>query len=1162
MSVRPVPDHSHAAFVSDYGANTLQSDLINAVKKWLECKYGKSYKFVLDSKKWEHVTGDKRDYRSEFYQDDKDRPRIKVVVHSHKTNENITFDDYAEVFEPTYRAWLEEQRELTAVEKAEFARRREERKLDAEKKAAERELKQRCDAEKAAQDEAERKEHIRAAIESHGKLPTTGRSPYLERKLGDSDVSGTRFRGTIAEYAFVDPLTQQIVGLQRIMANGKKLTVKGSTLKGAGVFLNGLPPKNHEGKIRIGESVTTTETARRAWNDSARYVASSSASNLCRVAAQLERRCPKATIELILDNDWQKAREFDEHGKPKPNTGLEMGHRLAMRRGYQVYQPDFGDLENVPGLGTLSDFNDLYKAGGMDEVRRQLVPRGADPDWAFKGLRAKERGRLRGLFCHHDLTVVNQQHLDPSWIIKGRDNAAHSSHGTGKTYGLKSFFAENPDLSVLYISPLSALAVENASKFKDVGFVSYQDTKDDSQLRRAKRLTITPDSLIRLTSEGAALPYYEAVVIDEPSYTLERLLSKIRYKKIVFDTLRCVLQRAETTVWLDADLNTPTVNLWAQWLPESRFNVALNEYMTGTGRTFTIVKEQADLQNLALEMLGNGRKVCYNTNTKKPGRAAQLLIQKQQPDLKTLYVSADNGGDDDVEGFFKDVAGTVADLDCLIYTPKISTGVSIDQPHNFEAVFSEISTNVDVGTPNGAIQQAERARDVAQKYAWVEGTTSRTYLTDPDEIAARWLESHEYDADLLGLTPEGKRGLSDPVYEGIARDVTLVNNYAKRHYRWEFLKQLYLRGYQIEFAEAQADGAEADETDDLIAVRRSLEQTAHETEVTANDFNDGLKAKELARKQNRTGEETAELTAYQVRQTFALDDGENVTTEQVKQFKRGALLREVRRLEIATADQATLRLLSERQHEEGELYARDMRLYGVEGAVGRWVLEALHITPETLEVHDETPLRADSETIVQLVEKLIKHRKAIRGAGINLPEADKLRATPMTTVGSLLRRVNLKTRSTGRNQPNRPRVIDPDGLTYMRELVMRRREKAEKLAQLANETGEAYIKEKTPPVSSPPVSTIPKPVVIVAQNPPKKAVVQSLETTELVTITAYTGDYARLKHVLTTGPLQDDRYFNGLRVSCEQAVQGNLPAQWHVDATLRQPEVQRRLGLT
>lgn len=1163
------PDHSHAAFVADEGSETILAKLKDAAEAFVRDLFDGTSISLKYNAGWQKLGGAKRklEYNAKVphHRTSHERPVVTCAVRDHKAGETQKFDSY-DVFDDLYREWLERRRALTAEERAAWKARHAERLRANAQAAREREHKQRLAEQKAKQEEAERAEYIRTAIERYGRLPTTGKSPYLVRKLGDSDVPGTRFDGKTVVYALTDPASKQVVGLQRIKPDGEKKTVWGSVLQGTGVFMTGLPPKNFTGTIRVGESVTTTETARRAKADGAHYAASMSAGNLQDLAAKLEQRCPKATLELILDNDWQTALEFDENGKPKPNTGLEVGHKLAMRRGYRVLQPDFGAFKGQDAFGTLSDFNDLFKAAGMEEVRRQLVPRDADPEWAFKGVRERECRRLRALFGKHDLTVVNRRHLGSAWIEKGQDNATRSSHGTGKDYGAIQFVAENPDLSVLHVCPTIALCENTAAKYKDLGGVSYRHPSvrnNDEALRRARRLTITPDSLVRLTSSGAALPYYDVVIIDEPSHILERLLSKMWQKKLVLDTLRCVLQRAETTVWLDADLDTPTVNLWARWLPESRFNVVLNDYLTGTGRTFTVLKEQAEMQTLALELLGQGERVCYNTNTKKPGRAAQLLIQERLPEVRTLYVSADNSGDEEVEEFFKDVAGTVADLDCLIYTPKISTGVSIDQPHDFSAVLSEISTSADVGTPNGAVQQAERARDVLQKYVWLEGANARTYTTDPDEIAARWGESHTWDAELLGLTAGGKRGLSDPVYEGIAQDVTLQNNRAKRHFRWEFLRQLYLRGYRIEFADRRTVDAGA-EADDPIAVRRALEQEAHEAEAVANDRNDGLRAKELAQKQNPTGTDTAELTAYRARQTFALDDGEALTTEHIKQFRRGSLLREVKRLETAAADQATLRLLSERQHEEGELYARDMRLYGVEGTVYRWVLEALNVTPETLEVHDETPVNAQSPGIKRLIEKLVRHRKAIQGAGIALSEPDRMRAVPMTVVGNLLKRLNLKTRSAGRNQPQRPRVIDPEQLAYMREIVLRRRERATRIAESVNETGNAYIKGNTLPVS--PALEL----VLTTFHPAQEAVNPPAETApsvpEPVALPAYELSPWHIPHYeglrafvreAEPGPQRE-----ALLESFNQADHRNPVALKAISAYLEDPAVQQLMGLT
>ncbi len=535
------PDHSHAAFMADEG-DDLKSAYLDQAKKWLSDTHGQAVDLKTDDRWHPLVRGGKCDYRASQYQDDKDRPRLKLVVHNHKTGDNDTFDDYGEVFEPSYREWLERRRELTAEERRRFNEERAARRAAEQKRAAEQERKQRRAAAKTAWVEKKRAENIRDAIEAFKILATTGTSAYLARKLGDSDVPGTRFSNGEIQYALTDPATKETVGIQSIANDGKKHTEWGSQPKGAGVFLTGLPPKNYDGRIRVAEGVVTAETGRRVKPDAC-YVAALSAGNIRTLCAALQKRCPNATIELLLDHDWQKALELDaETGELKRNTGMEVGHALAMRRGYRVFQPDFSAHQTAKG--SLSDWNDLLRVAGWDEVRQQFTAREPDPEWAFKGEREKEAARLRTLFSKHDLSIVNQQYLNPSWIIRGRDNAARSSHGTGKSHGLEAFCEQNPEVSVLYVAPLTALTVERAAKNKAQGFRCYKDKDlDDVQLRRTKRLTITPDSLVRLTSDGATLPHFDVVVIDEPQHLLERLLGNMPYKQVVLGTLRRLLQR-------------------------------------------------------------------------------------------------------------------------------------------------------------------------------------------------------------------------------------------------------------------------------------------------------------------------------------------------------------------------------------------------------------------------------------------------------------------------------------------------------------------------------------------------------------------------------------------------------------------------------------------
>lgn len=154
---------------------------------------------------------------------------------------------------------------------------------------------------------------------------------------------------------------------------------------------------------------------------------------------------------------------------------------------------------------------------------------------------------------------------------------------------------------------------------------------------------------------------------------------------------------------------------------------------------------------------------------------------------------------------------------------------------------------------------------------------------------------------------------------------------------------------------------------------------------------------------------------------------------------------ELRRLELAGADQARLRCRHERQHAPAERYCADERFYGVEAFVYRTALEVYNVDLTTYTLTNDEPVTETSPRVTQAIEAFVERRDEINAAGFNLRPADKMRAEPLTVFGNLFRRVNLTTTSP-RNQAGRERRINEDALTYMRDLITARREReAERL---------------------------------------------------------------------------------------------------------------------
>lgn len=135
-----------------------------------------------------------------------------------------------------------------------------------------------------------------------------------------------------------------LLSLQRIFNNGQKRFLTGGKVSGGYFMIPGKPEK----PLAICEGYATGASIHLA-HECTVYVAFA-ANNLTPVASIVRRRHPDKTILICADND--------EAGRSKGQEAAQTAHaRLVL--------PTF-----TTGKGT--DFNDLHKTEGLEEVRRQL----------------------------------------------------------------------------------------------------------------------------------------------------------------------------------------------------------------------------------------------------------------------------------------------------------------------------------------------------------------------------------------------------------------------------------------------------------------------------------------------------------------------------------------------------------------------------------------------------------------------------------------------------------------------------------------------------------------------------------------------------------------------------------------------------------------------
>lgn len=225
-----------------------------------------------------------------------------------------------------------------------------------------------------AREEAERAARLVELSEEFGRLPKSDSGAYFHRKgvlrqAAALDIRAGWFHGGEFDAVAFRGIDGGFRGYQMLfeparVVNGEpvgKLHAKGSATKGAFVALGEIFPVC---TLYVAEGVATALTISAAFEDRpipVNVVACLDCGNIGPVVKAFRGKWPKMRIVVAADDDRWKS--------PDKNPGLDKARAAATEFDCRVVSPCFDGLD-VSSLPT--DFNDLHKLAGLDEVRRQL----------------------------------------------------------------------------------------------------------------------------------------------------------------------------------------------------------------------------------------------------------------------------------------------------------------------------------------------------------------------------------------------------------------------------------------------------------------------------------------------------------------------------------------------------------------------------------------------------------------------------------------------------------------------------------------------------------------------------------------------------------------------------------------------------------------------
>ena len=215
-------------------------------------------------------------------------------------------------------------------------------------------------------------------------------NPYLQAK----GVPAFGVREDLDGTLLVPVMTvdKELRGLQTISPDGEKRFMYGME-KNGNFHMIAEPGKDPskdlaQGEIILAEGYATGATLHMATEKP--VAVAFDAGNLEPVAKKLREKFPNAAITICADNDHKHTRRTPEGTEPW-NKGVELAQRAAQEVGGKVVAPIFTDEERAKGL---TDFNDLHKSRGLDEVKRQVglvLQKGVEQE------KLRSQGRERGL---------------------------------------------------------------------------------------------------------------------------------------------------------------------------------------------------------------------------------------------------------------------------------------------------------------------------------------------------------------------------------------------------------------------------------------------------------------------------------------------------------------------------------------------------------------------------------------------------------------------------------------------------------------------------------------------------------------------------------------------------------------------------------------------
>ena len=490
-------------------------------------------------------------------------------------------------------------------------------------------------------------------------------------------------------------------------------------------------------------------------------------------------------IFILADNDVKQAKA---EINPLANTGLQRAYECKARFDHVlgVLYCEFEDK-------SLSDFSDLFLKFGAGRLTKAIE----------YGLLSADLCRIVSRYGDKiSVEIRNERYL--SSLPDTRFLFVQSGLGTGKTEIMTGLIEGAP--SCCYITPRRSLTHNLADRLHITSYLSKAKGADKTKIAVCLPSVINEKVTDNQDNEG---DYNALVITDEASQALELLTGSLSFNKAaVLAKSQAIYSEAGRAIWLDANLGFETVDAFMGMLPDDAKAVyLLNECQQYAGREVAIFASDdkdiriTDSYEKVLSWLQVDEKVLTCCDSEQQANALQAWLNTKNLNKNIIVVTADTPQ----KKFVNDINNSVKAVDCLIYSPVIASGVSLDTKHFTKhiAIFNEHLP------PSNLWQMLGRDRTWARFEVYMK----QTVLHDNDMLSIAQIRAGHVDKAMLNVVASlGREGVKlsaksiailRAIAENDSKDYMAI--YSQQEFKRRLERQEYLANFSWLGSEYGAD---------------------------------------------------------------------------------------------------------------------------------------------------------------------------------------------------------------------------------------------------------------------------------------------------------------------------------------------------------------------